>query len=236
MARRRWQVRRWTIVGGTAALLGSMALVALGLRAEEAAKSSPATDKNRALHDRAAADLVGRRVPSFALKDAAGETRSLADYGDKRAVVLVFLSTECPIANEYLPVIAELASKEAEQSVQWLAVYSSPSDDAAKIAAHVKQFEHEDSGALRRRPASIASDGRRPDGRGRAARRAAGRALSRPDRRSLWLRLSSRHADAQRSGDRHRRAAGAQGNLRPDHAGARLPDRPPQARSARRPT
>ncbi len=140
MARRRWQVRRWTIVGCTAALLGSMALVALGLRAEEAAKSSPAPDKNRALHDRPAADLLGRRVPSFALKDAAGEMRSLADYSDKRAVVLVFVSTECPIANEYLPVIADLASKESEQSVQWLAIYSSPSDDAAKIAAHVKQF------------------------------------------------------------------------------------------------
>ena len=134
------------------AIVGCLA-IALGVRADEASKSSSA-DVGRPSQavrsdglgspshaERTAAELVGRRVPSFVLKDAAGSVRSLADYSDKRAVVLVFVSTECPIANEYLPVIADLASKQAEQSVQWLAIYSSPSDDAAKIAAHVKQFE-----------------------------------------------------------------------------------------------
>jgi peroxiredoxin len=122
------------------AIIGCLA-IALGVRAEEATKNATTNSKTDSSHERAAAELVGRRVPSFVLKDAAGSLRSLADYSDKRAIVLVFVSTECPIANEYLPVVADLASKQAEQSVQWLAIYSSPSDDAAKIAAHVKQFE-----------------------------------------------------------------------------------------------
>src|SRR5207253_1280078 len=85
--------------------------------------------------------IIGRQVPNFVAKDSAGQLHGLADYADKKAVVVVFLSTECPVANKYLPVIAELAKKQADQSVQWLAVYSSPSDDAAKIAAHFKEFE-----------------------------------------------------------------------------------------------
>ena len=87
--------------------------------------------------------IIGRReVPTFVLKDAAGETQSLADYSiEKRAVVLVFVSTECPIANRYLPIVESLAKKFADRSVQFLAIYSSPSDTVEKIAAHQKQFK-----------------------------------------------------------------------------------------------
>ncbi len=134
------------------AILGCLAIAQL-IQAEDASKDAPTKvgRPSQAVRsdglgspshaERIAAELVGRRVPNFVLKDAAGSVRSLADYSDKRAIVLMFVSTECPIVNEYLPVVADLASKQAEQSVQWLAIYSSPSDDAAKIAAHVKQFE-----------------------------------------------------------------------------------------------
>ncbi len=88
-----------------------------------------------------AAGLIGRRVPNFVLKNSAGETQSLADFSDKRAVVLVFVSTECPIANEFLPIVEQLAKKFADRSVQFLTIYSSPSDTAESIAAHQKQFK-----------------------------------------------------------------------------------------------
>ncbi|HEV2970568.1 MAG TPA: redoxin domain-containing protein [Pirellulales bacterium] len=137
--------RRWSNVCGAAMLV--WVAVVCGIRAEEAAKG-PAAGRDiapaigqTAASDRAAARNLDRHVPNFVVKDSAGETRALAEYGDKRAVVLVFVSTECPIANEYLPIVDQLAKKYADQSVQFLAIYSSPSDDAAKIAAHVKQFE-----------------------------------------------------------------------------------------------
>ncbi|HEX4000803.1 MAG TPA: redoxin domain-containing protein [Pirellulales bacterium] len=89
----------------------------------------------------AVAQLIGRRVSNFVVKDAGGQTKSLADYADKQAVVLVFVSSQCPIANEYLPIIEELAKKFADRSVQFLTVYSSPSDTAEKVAAQQKQFK-----------------------------------------------------------------------------------------------
>src|SRR5437879_3744067 len=133
---------RWSAASVALAVLLAGGLAIRALRAGEAAKAPvAATDEKTSPGDAARADLIGRRVPSFVVKDVAAEARSLADYADKRAVVVVFLSTECPIANKYLPVISELAKKDAERSVQWLAVYSGPSDDAAKVAAHVKQYE-----------------------------------------------------------------------------------------------
>jgi peroxiredoxin len=97
-------------------------------------------DSKTARHDAARADSIGRRVSSFVSKDADGKAIGLADFADRRAIIVIFLSTECPIADKYLPVIAEMAKRDADRSVQWLAVYSSSSDDAAKVAAHVKQF------------------------------------------------------------------------------------------------
>ena len=102
------------------------------------AAKEPAPEKPAA--KQAAPAIIGRRVPNFVLKNAAGETQSLADYSEKRAVVLVFVSTECPVANEYLPIAQELAKKFADRSVQFLTIYSSPSDTVEKIAAHQKQF------------------------------------------------------------------------------------------------
>lgn len=111
----------------TLIVLASLCLCSL-LAAEPAAKKS-------------APGPIGRRVPNFALKNATGETQSLADFSEKRAVVLIFVSTECPIANEYLPIVQELAKKFADRSVQFLTIYSSPSDTAKSIAAHQKQFK-----------------------------------------------------------------------------------------------
>jgi hypothetical protein len=37
----------------------------------------------------------GARVADFALKDSNGQSQSLAGYTDKKAVVIVFVGTEC---------------------------------------------------------------------------------------------------------------------------------------------
>ena len=136
--RMKWLAAGFALAGaaGTFAIPKLQAAEAAKTPATAAAVAAKASPRNAA-H----AEAIGRRVPSFVAKDATGEARGLADFADKRAVVVVFLSTECPIANKYLPLIAELAKKDADRSVQWLAVYSSPSDDAAKVAAHVKQYE-----------------------------------------------------------------------------------------------
>jgi len=81
------------------------------------------------------------RVKSFTLKDVTGKDVSLADHKDAKAVVVVFLGTQCPINNAYLPRLAELHKTYSEKGVRFLAVNSNRHDDAARVAAHAKEHK-----------------------------------------------------------------------------------------------
>jgi peroxiredoxin len=81
-----------------------------------------------------------KTIVSFTLKDAAGKEISLADFKDKKVVVVVFLGTECPINNAYSPRLAELSKVYAGKGVQFLAINSNYQDTPARVAKHVKEF------------------------------------------------------------------------------------------------
>ena len=49
----------------------------------------------------AAASPIGRKIDGFALQDYLGAKYALADWPDKRAIVVVFLGAECPLAKQY---------------------------------------------------------------------------------------------------------------------------------------
>jgi peroxiredoxin/mono/diheme cytochrome c family protein len=84
----------------------------------------------------AAAPAEGTPVPSFTLPDQHRRPRSLDAYKDKKAVVVVFLGTECPLANLYVPTLAELHKEYAPRGVQFLAVNANPQDSFVAVAAH----------------------------------------------------------------------------------------------------
>jgi peroxiredoxin/mono/diheme cytochrome c family protein len=75
----------------------------------------------------------------FSLKDVAGHEVALSDFRDKRAVVLVFIGTECPVNNYYMPRLTELYGQYAAKGVQFLAVNSNPQDSAQYVAEHARQ-------------------------------------------------------------------------------------------------
>ena len=52
--------------------------------------------------------LGEKASPIIGLLDLHGNTRTLADYRPAKLRVLVFLGTECPVANVYLPVLIEM--------------------------------------------------------------------------------------------------------------------------------
>jgi peroxiredoxin len=90
--------------------------------------------------DKAKSNL-GKPIAKIDLKDVDGKAWSVADLKGKKATVVVFIGTECPINNAYMPRLAELHKEYAEQGVQFLAINSNKQDTAAKIAAHVKEYE-----------------------------------------------------------------------------------------------
>jgi len=87
----------------------------------------------------AARPAIGAKVADFTFQDIAGPSHSLYGYKDKKAIVLVFVGTECPIANLYLPRLAELHKQYAARGVQFLAVNANDQDSAAAVAAHARE-------------------------------------------------------------------------------------------------
>jgi peroxiredoxin len=98
------------------------------------AKSAPdAADRQPA------ASQLGKKIADFTLPDGAGKPVALADFKGKKAVVVVFIGTQCPVNNYYMPRLVELHKEYAEKGVQFLAVNSNRQDSAEEIAQHAKQ-------------------------------------------------------------------------------------------------
>lgn len=84
------------------------------------------------------ADL-GKTVADFHLKDAGGKVIALAHFKDKKAVVVLFLGTQCPINNLYMLRLGELHKEYAPRGVQFLAINANRQDTWEKIIDHGKK-------------------------------------------------------------------------------------------------
>ncbi len=85
---------------------------------------------------------VGKTVANFTLKDPRTDKAvSLSDFKDKKAVVVVFTGTECPINNAYLPRLAQFQKDYAGKGVQFLAINANVQDTPAVVAEHARKNE-----------------------------------------------------------------------------------------------
>jgi peroxiredoxin len=83
---------------------------------------------------------IGRRVPNFVLADSAGQQVGLADFRGKNFLVVAYLSCQCPISNQYIPILNEIAQKYGDRGVGVIGVNSQAGDDLEKIARHKTDF------------------------------------------------------------------------------------------------
>ncbi len=82
-----------------------------------------------------------KSVADFTLKDTRGQAVSLATFKDKKAVVVVFIGTQCPINNLYQARLIELYKEFAPQEVAFLAINANWQDSPKAIAHHAKKYE-----------------------------------------------------------------------------------------------
>jgi peroxiredoxin len=108
-------------------LVGFACLMAIGLAAlGSSAERAPAPKK----------------IASFRLKDPRGQqTVALADFKEKKAVIVVFLGTECTICNGFLPRLAQLHKDYAAKGVQVVGINSNSQDSPERVAEHAGKFE-----------------------------------------------------------------------------------------------
>jgi len=81
------------------------------------------------------------RLANTQITDLAGHVYTLDEQtADRNFTVLVFLGTECPVANGYLPALQRLYDKYSQQNVQILGVHCDPDVSAAGATQHAKEF------------------------------------------------------------------------------------------------
>jgi thiol-disulfide isomerase/thioredoxin len=82
---------------------------------------------------------VGGPVGKLSFTDIRSLPRTLDDFGAKKAYVLVFTNTSCPVAQRYLPTLQSLAT--AYKDVQFVAVNADEADTVVATATQAVRYE-----------------------------------------------------------------------------------------------
>jgi len=84
---------------------------------------------------------IGRKIPNFVLPLPNDKKASLSDFNESKSLVFVFLSTNCPVSNAYIPTLNELSQKYKKTEVQFIGVYANSGDNKDLINNHVREFK-----------------------------------------------------------------------------------------------
>jgi thiol-disulfide isomerase/thioredoxin len=94
--------------------------------------TSTAQEKPR----KSALEVGAKAANSNSLRDVRGNRRPLHDFKGHKALVLVFVGSECPVSNLYLPELIELEKRYRPKGVQFVGVYPNHGDDLETISGH----------------------------------------------------------------------------------------------------
>lgn len=107
------------------------ALAALAL----AAPAAP----SRAEGNEPAPVKLGATVEDFRLPDAAGREHTLASLRGKAGTVIIFVSTRCPVSNNYNERMQKLAEDYRAKGVSVVGINSNAPEPAAEIKSHAAE-------------------------------------------------------------------------------------------------
>lgn len=82
---------------------------------------------------------MDKEVPNFMLKDVMDKAHSLKDLShEKKATVVIFISTECPVSNDYNERVVALYNDYKDQGVQFIGINSNRNESVEEIVEHNK--------------------------------------------------------------------------------------------------
>ena len=84
---------------------------------------------------------VGQKIGDFKFKDIRYLPRSLADFGERKAYVIMFATLDCPVVQRYLPKLVEMDAAYRDKGVQFLVVNVGPSDDLREVAYQAMRID-----------------------------------------------------------------------------------------------
>ena len=83
---------------------------------------------------------AGQTVVKFKLNDIDGKAWSVDDCKDKKAVVVVFIGTQCPVNNAFMPTLVALEKDYRDKGVQFVAINANEHDSLDTIKQHAKKY------------------------------------------------------------------------------------------------
>ena len=78
---------------------------------------------------------MGEKVDDFSFVDLRYLSRTLNEFGEKKAIVIVFTNLDCPIAKRFLPRLKKLDEQYRDQGVQFLSLNVGPNESVVDVAA-----------------------------------------------------------------------------------------------------
>jgi len=79
--------------------------------------------------------LIGEKVDDFSFVDLRYLSRTLDEFGEKKASVIIFTNLDCPIVKRFLPRLKSLDQEYRNQGVQFLSLNVGPKDSVVDVAA-----------------------------------------------------------------------------------------------------
>lgn len=84
---------------------------------------------------------IGRKIPNFVLPLPNDKKASLSDFNESKSLVFVFLSTNCPVSNAYIPNLNELSQKHKKakfNSLGFMPTLATPKNPSINMYATLK--------------------------------------------------------------------------------------------------
>lgn len=86
-----------------------------------------------------AGDVV--TVEDFTLNNYDGKSYSLSQFKDAKAVVIMFIATQCPVSNAYNDRMVKLYDEYAAKNVVFLGINSNKQEDVKEIKDHAEEHK-----------------------------------------------------------------------------------------------
>lgn len=80
-----------------------------------------------------------KKVEDFTLEDCEGIKHSLSDYKDSKAIVLIFVSVQCPVSNAYNSRMVHLYKDYTPRNVAFIGLNSNKTESVAEVKEHAKK-------------------------------------------------------------------------------------------------
>jgi peroxiredoxin len=81
-------------------------------------------------------------LPQFQLRDTQGGVHTQAEWAKQRAVVLFFVTTDCPVGNSYVPEMNRLREAYRTRGVAFYAVQADPTVANDVVARYARDYRY----------------------------------------------------------------------------------------------